>query len=121
MKIAVTSTFLGKVTRGCESWAQDLAAELHRRGKDVTLFQGGGPSAISYGRYIPCPDHTAPLWKFVTRFTRFGLWRFGLGSPLHLQQVVFARKLAPILHQENFDIIHTQDPGTALVLEKLRR
>ena len=39
MKIAVASAFLGHVLRGVEAWAQDLAAELHRRGMDVTLFQ----------------------------------------------------------------------------------
>jgi hypothetical protein len=27
---------------GRESWSQDLAAELHRRSLDVTLFPGGG-------------------------------------------------------------------------------
>jgi 1,2-diacylglycerol 3-alpha-glucosyltransferase len=121
MKIAIASAFLGKVMRGCESWSQDLAAELHRRGKDVTLFQGGGPSDVSYAQYIPCPDHTNPFWKHVTRFTRHGGWRFGLGSPLHLQQVVFARRVARELREGKFDIIHTQDAGTALVLEKARR
>ena len=94
MKIAVASAFLGHVLRGVESWAQDLSAELHRRGMDVTLFQGGGPSDVSYARHIRCPDHTDPFWKQVTRFTRHGLWRYGLGSPLHLQQVVFGRRVA---------------------------
>ena len=121
MKIAVASAFLGHVLRGVESWAQDLSAELHRRGMDVTLFQGGGPSAASYARQIPCPDHTDPFWKHVTRFTRHGLWRYGLGSPLHLQQVVFARRVARELHRGRFDIVHTQDAGTALVLERARR
>jgi hypothetical protein len=121
MKIAVASTFLGKVMRGCESWAQDLAAELHRRGIDVTLFQGGGPSDVSYARHIPCPDHTDPFWKQVTRFTRHGLWRYGLGSPLHLQQVVFGRRVARELHRDRFDIVHTGDAGPALVLERARR
>jgi glycosyltransferase involved in cell wall biosynthesis len=121
MKIAVASAFLGHVLRGVESWAQDLSAELHRRGMDVTLFQGGGPSAASYTRQIPCPDHTDPFWKHVTRFTRHGLWRYGLGSPLHLQQVVFARRVARELHRGRFDIVHTQDAGTALVLERARR
>jgi glycosyltransferase involved in cell wall biosynthesis len=121
MKIAVASAFLGHVLRGVESWAQDLSAELHRRGMDVTLFQGGGPSEASYGRYIPCPDHTDRFWKHVTRFTRHGLWRYGLGSPLHLQQVVFARRVARQLRQDRFDIVHTQDAGTALTLERARR
>lgn len=121
MKIAIPSAFLGKVMRGCESWAQDLATELHRRGMDVTLFQGGGPSDSSYARYIPCPDHTQPLWKHVTRLTQHGLWRYGLGSPLHLQQAVFGRRVARELRRGRFDIVHTQDPGTALALERARR
>ncbi len=57
----------------------------------------------------------------MTRFTRHGLWRYGLGSPLHLQQVVFARRVARELHRGRFDIVHTQDAGTALVLERARR
>jgi 1,2-diacylglycerol 3-alpha-glucosyltransferase len=121
MKIAIASAFLGHVLRGVESWAQDLSAELHRRGVDVTLFQGGGPSDVSYARHIPCPDHRNPFWKQVTRFTRHGLWRYGLGSPLHLQQVVFGRRVAGELHRGGFDIAHTQDAGTALVLERARR
>ncbi|HVM62393.1 MAG TPA: glycosyltransferase family 4 protein [Verrucomicrobiae bacterium] len=120
MKIAVTSAFLGKVLRGCETWSQDLAAELHRRGMDVTLFQGGGPSDVAYARYIPCPDHTHPFWKYMTTLTRHGLWRYGLGSPLHLQQAVFGRRVARELRDGRFDIIHTQDAGTALVLERAR-
>jgi glycosyltransferase involved in cell wall biosynthesis len=121
MKIAIASAFLGHVLRGVESWSQDLSAELHRRGIDVTLFQGGGPSDASYARHIPCPDHTAPFWKHVTRFTRHGLWRYGLGSPLHLQQVMFGRRVAHELHRGRFDIVHTGDGGTALVLERARR
>jgi len=121
MKVAIASAFLGHVLRGVESWSQDLAAELHRRGADVTLFQGGGPSDVSYARHIPCPDHTDPFWKHVTRFTKRGLWRFGLGSPLHLQQVVFARRVAAELQKGKFDVVHTQDGGTALGLEKARR
>jgi len=121
MKIAVASAFLGKVLRGCESWAQDLSAELHQRGMDVTLFQGGGPSDVSYARHILCPDHTDPFWKQVTRFTRHGLWRYGLASPLHLQQMVFGRRVARELHRGRFDIVHTGDAGTALVLERARR
>jgi glycosyltransferase involved in cell wall biosynthesis len=121
MKIAVASAFLGHVLRGVEAWAQDLAAELHRRGLDVTLFQGGGPGDVPYAQHIRCPDHTDPFWKHVTRFTRHGLWRVGLGSPLHLQQVVFGRRVARELRSGNFDVVHTQDAGTALVLEKMRR
>jgi glycosyltransferase involved in cell wall biosynthesis len=88
---------------------------------DVTLFQGGGPPDAPYARYVPCPDHTDRFWKHVTRFTRHGLWRYGLGSPLHLQQVVFGRRVARQLRQDRFDIVHTQDAGTALILERARR
>jgi 1,2-diacylglycerol 3-alpha-glucosyltransferase len=121
MKIAIASAFLGHVLRGVESWSQDLADELHRRGLDITLFQGGGPSDVPYARHIPCPDHTDPFWKHLTRFTRHGLWRYGLGSPLHLQQVVFARRVVRELRNGKFDVVHTQDAGTALVLEKARQ
>lgn len=121
MKIAIASACLGHVLRGVEAWAQDLAAELHRRGMDVTLFQGGGPAEVPYARHVRCPDHTDPFWNNVTRFTRHGLWRFGLGSPLHLQQMVFARRVTRELRLGNFDIVHTQDGGTGLFLERARR
>jgi glycosyltransferase involved in cell wall biosynthesis len=38
-----------------------------------------------------------------------------------LQQVVFGRRVAGELHRGGFDIAHTQDAGTALVLERARR
>src|SRR5438876_1077483 len=88
---------------------------------DVTLFQGGGPAEGSYARHVRWPDHPDPLWANVTRLTKHGLWRFGLGSPLHLQQVVFARRVVRELRRGKFDIVHTQDAGTGLVLEKARR
>jgi hypothetical protein len=41
LKIAVVSSGLGHVARGIETWADDLAAALYKRGVDVTLFKGG--------------------------------------------------------------------------------
>jgi hypothetical protein len=41
MKIAIASSGLGHVTRGIETWADDLGTALHRCGVNVTLFKGG--------------------------------------------------------------------------------
>ena len=121
MKIAVTSTFLGHMARGVETWARDMAAELHRRGADVTLFKGGGPAELDYERQVRCANHQSPIWAKVTRLTRRGGWRFGLADPYSLQHVTFARAVIPELRKGRFDIVHMQDPLVARTLQRARR
>ena len=118
MKIAIASTYLGQAKRGIESWAADLAAELHRRGADVALFRGGGPGALSYERYLRCADSRRACWRAVTG--RWG-WRLGLGSPATAQQMTFGWRLAWALRRGRFDLVHIQDPWLGRVLETARR
>ncbi len=120
MKIAVASVFLGEIARGVESWARDLAAALHRRNFDVTLFQSG-PVTAPYARQVPCLDHRSATAKYLARLGRWGAWRWGFGTPQTIQQIRFARRLTPILEREHFDIVHMQDAWASRVLETARR
>ena len=118
MKIAITSAYLGQIARGCETWAADLARELHNRKLDVTLFKGGGVATLPYEQVVFCPDHRRPIWKCITRLTRHGGgWRLGLGNPLSLQQTGFALAMIRPLRRGGYDILHTQDPYVAVILQ----
>jgi glycosyltransferase involved in cell wall biosynthesis len=121
VRIAIASVYLGQVQRGVESWASDLAAELHRRGKPVTLFKGGGRAELPYEVRVPCVDHTGEFARRVARLTRHGGWRFGCGSPAQMQQNTFALNLARYLRRDRYALVHTQDARAAVMLERLRR
>jgi glycosyltransferase involved in cell wall biosynthesis len=121
MKIAIASTYLGQTARGIESWARDLSAELNRRGAAVTLFRGGGPAELDYEVYLPCPKVGSDAARRIVRWTRHGGWRFGLGSEMTLQQVVFGWRLVRALRRGRFDIVHAQDAWLGRVLERASR
>jgi glycosyltransferase involved in cell wall biosynthesis len=121
MKIAIASTYLGQMARGVESWAVDLAAELRRRGLDVTLFRGGGPGEWGYEVYLPCLKHDTAWARGLARLTRHGGWRVGLGSAMAVQQVVFGWRLVWALRGGGYDIVHVQDAWLGRVLEYASR
>ena len=52
---------------------------------------------------------------------RRGFWRIGLGSPYDVEQATFLFGLLPVLRHERFDILHVQEPTSALVVERARR
>ncbi|CAN5207854.1 hypothetical protein BH11PLA2_BH11PLA2_44440 [soil metagenome] len=116
LRIAVASCGLGHVSRGVEAWAEDLAAALHARGENVTLFKGGGTADKAYEVVLPCWQRdTSPVNRrwFPTRL----LWRFGYGSPYAAEQATFAKSLIRKLKQEHSDILHVQDPHVALQVQ----
>jgi len=118
MKIAVVSSGLGHVSRGAEVWAESLAIELNKRGIDVTLFKGGGKEDRPFERKVPCLRRDSMLSRWASLMTRHFFWRWGLGSPYGLEQVTFALNLIPILLRQKFQIVHTQDPWIALMIER---
>ena len=120
-KIAIACSGLGHISRGVETWAADLARALHRRGADVTLFQGGGHSSAPWQRVIPCVQRFTPEAKRLTKkFQKVGGWRFGMGKEYKVEQTTFGWNLWPQVRRD-FDIVHTQDSLIGLMMERLNR
>lgn len=120
-KIAIACSGLGHISRGVETWAADIAQALHRRGADVTLFQGGGEASAPWQRIIPCIQRFTPeAERLRKRFSRSGGWRFGVGNGYQIEQTTFGWNLWPHIRRD-FDIVHTQDSLIGLMLERLNR
>jgi glycosyltransferase involved in cell wall biosynthesis len=119
LRIAVASCGLGHVARGIEAWAADLAAALHARHENVTLFKGGGVAQLPYEQVLPCWQRDrSPVtqWWFPTRRA----WRWGYGSPYMAEQTTFSRALIRHLKQHHYDILHVQDPHVALNVQSAK-
>ena len=121
MKIAVVSSGLGHVTRGIETWADDLGTALHRRGVDVTLIKGGGTATRPFEQVVRCARRDSGMAKTINKLLPKAAWRFGCGSPYQIEQTTFALRLIPKLRAERFDIVHLQDYLVADWLEKAHR
>lgn len=120
-RIAITSSGLGHIRRGIESWAEDTAHALIRSGADVMLFQGAGPSSEPWRRTLPCLRRFEPANNRILAVTRhLGGWRYGLGSPYDIEQTSFSIALWQATHS-SFDILHMQDPTVALCMDRLHR
>ena len=122
IRIAVASSGLGRVARGVEAWAADLAAGLVDRGEAVILVKGAGDPALDYERVVRCWSResraTARLLKFVP--AALG-WRIGLGSSYEVEQMTFGLGLLALLRRSRIDILHVQDPRVALLTQRARR
>lgn len=119
IRVAVASSGLGHVARGCESWAAYLGAALHRRGVDVTLCKGGGRANESYERVLPCWQRGSLRSDRTLRLMPPSLaWRLGLSSGYGLEQATFAWSLIKYLRAEGIDVLHVQDPHLALWVQR---
>lgn len=121
MKIAIACSGLPLIKRGVEAWADDLASELHRRGADITLFQGAGPVdrpyksvVFTFNRRAWAPRMLAPV------LLRLGLWRVMLGSPVAIEQTLFSFNLWRKVRKD-YDVLHVQDHVIAFWMEWLHR
>jgi 1,2-diacylglycerol 3-alpha-glucosyltransferase len=120
-RVAITSSGLGHIRRGIESWAEDVALGLRRSGTDVTLFRGGDGSIEPWQRTLPCLRRVGPPNTRLLSLTRhLGGWRYGLGSPYEIEQTTFAFSLWRAT-RASFDILHMQDPRLAYWMDRLNR
>src|SRR5205085_1745716 len=114
LRIAVASSGLGHITRGVEVWAQDLAAALHERGENVTLFKGGGVAEEAYERVLRCFRREGIAARLSHRvLPNACVWRAGLDSVYGIEQVTFGLMLLSHLRFGGFDVLHVQDPQLA--------
>lgn len=120
MKIAISSSGLGHVARGVESWAWDLAHALKRDGQDVLLLKGAGPSSEPWIKTLPTWKRSSGTTRTLLKFTRRGGWRLGLGNPYDIEQTSSVLGLWMTIGSSH-DILHTQDPHIALLMDWLQR
>jgi glycosyltransferase involved in cell wall biosynthesis len=121
LKIAVLCSGLGHVARGVETWADVTAASLYRRGYDVTLYKGGGSATRPFERVVRCAQRYGSLAENLPRWMPACAWRLGCTSPYAVEQTTFALSALSELRRGRFDVLHTQDPWLAWVLQKTRR
>jgi len=118
----VASSGLGHVSRGIESWANDLARALHARGCDVTLCKGAGSAASTFERVVPCWVRSSWKARVATKVVPKAIaWRLGIASTYGVEQVTFAIRLLWVLRVLNADILHVQDPVVARIAQVARR
>jgi 1,2-diacylglycerol 3-alpha-glucosyltransferase len=121
MRIAVASSGLGRIFRGVEAWAADLARSLHDRGENVTLFKGGGKAEAAYEQVVPCLEQGSDGIRRFRRLLPRGSWRLGLGSEVQVEQTTFALNLIRRLRQQRIDVLHVQDAHVAVIAQWARR
>lgn len=120
-RIAVAATGLGHIARGVETWADDLARALHRRGHAVRLYQGGG-TAPAYGEVLAnLPRESDGNRRWRERLPAALGWRLHLHNAYDVEQSTFAWSLLRALRERPADILHVQDPVLAFRLDQARR
>lgn len=108
IRVAVACSGLGHVSRGIESWAEDLASALRRAGVDVTLFRGAG-LCEPWAKRVTCLRRSARITNAVGVLLRHaGGWRYGCGSPSDIEQTTFSLGLYRNVRR-GFDVLHVQD------------
>jgi glycosyltransferase involved in cell wall biosynthesis len=116
MHIAIASSGLGNVKRGMEGWSSDLSALLHSRGIQVTLFKGAGQPDYSFEKVLPTIKRNSHLAELIGKITRKGGWRFGLGSAVAVETLVFGIQLVKQLRNNRYDLIHLKQGSLARLL-----
>jgi 1,2-diacylglycerol 3-alpha-glucosyltransferase len=119
-RIAVASTGVSHVTRGIETWAIDLAAALRRRGIDSCLLQGSGPED-AHRKTVPCLKRGSAGNKWLAKYAPGFFWRMRLKSAYDIEQTTFALNLVASRKAQSFDILHTQDPHLAHMLDRCQQ
>jgi glycosyltransferase involved in cell wall biosynthesis len=120
IKVAVTSSGLGHIPRGAETWAKDLASVLYEKDVNVNLYSGSRLNSYTKSgimqKTIPCLKRTSKLTKIIKKIRPSFLWHLGLGNEYDIEQTSFSFFLLCEAIMRKYDIIHTQDPVVANIL-----
>jgi 1,2-diacylglycerol 3-alpha-glucosyltransferase len=120
-RIAIASSGLGHINRGVESWANDLAVGLHRKGIPATLFQAAGTPAEPWRHTLSCLRRFDRRTKWLYSLTKhLSGWRYGCGSAYDIEQTTFSLPLWRAIHKD-YDILHVQDIRVAIMLDAFYR
>ena len=116
-RVAIACSGLGHIRRGIESWAEDLAGALNRRGIRTDLFSG----APGFGQPLRCIRRNSKLAGRILKVTRrLGGWRYAMGSLYQIEQLSFSINLW-LRIRRGYDILHVQDPIVGRILDLAHR
>ena len=120
-RIAIVSSGARHIKRGIEAWALDLARSLYELNVNVVLYVGSGPSQEAYEKTVACMPRNGAWNRFITKWSPKFFWRWHLTSDYPLEQLTFALSLVLSGKLKSIDLVHTQDPVVASVLEWFRK
>lgn len=111
-RIAIVCPGIGRVRRGYERLFHDLFL-LMRDAFDLTLLKGGGDCGP--GEIVPPFIHrNSPVFRLLPVHRLIGR------TPYHVESLLYALALLPMLKRGRFDIVHTIDPPLTRILYRLR-
>ena len=114
-RVALISVGLGRVQRGFERWAGDLA-RIFDQDPDVELTTYGSGRTGVPGEAVPAI--LQPITRIVRRLPISAI----AGTEEYKRDcLAFAMCILPDLMRKRFDIIHVVDPPLAVALSQLRR
>lgn len=111
IEIAIASSGAGRVWRGIEVWATELAEHLHGAGVPVTLYQGG-QARTSYQRHIPSISRNHPALRVIRG-------RLSWYRRLRIECLTFALLLVLVLRRRRV-LLHVAEFYLASALLRLR-
>lgn len=100
--IAIAVSGLGRIRRGSETWATDLAETLHQQGAPVQLYASGPVATSAPTSVVPTLCRTSALLRFLNPKYRYVV-----------EQKLFTLSLLRRLRAHRPDVIHLTDPQVA--------
>lgn len=100
--VAIAVSGLGRIRRGSETWATELAGALSESGVDVRLYGAGLVETPVRYEVLRCVSRNSPLLRW-----------FGLQRRYLLEQWTFSRALIRRLGRSRPGLVHLTDPQVA--------
>jgi glycosyltransferase involved in cell wall biosynthesis len=100
--VAIAVSGLGRIRRGSETWATDLAETLHQQGATVQLYAAGTVATSAPTTIVPTLCRTSVLLRFLNPKYRY-----------LVEQKLFTLSLLRRLRSRRPDVIHLTDPQVA--------
>lgn len=100
--VAIAVSGLGRIRRGSETWATDLAGALHQQGAPVQLYAAGPVATSAPTSLVPTLCRTSAFLRFLSPKNRY-----------LVEQKLFALSLIRRLRACRPDVVHLTDPQVA--------
>lgn len=100
--VAIAVSGLGRIQRGSETWAVDLAEALHQQGAPVHLYAAGPVTTSAPTSIVPTLCRTSVFLRFLNPKHRYVV-----------EQKLFSLSLLRRLRSRRPDVIHLTDPQVA--------